>query len=151
MQPWLPWALLSAVFAALTAILAKVGVYPGEGGPAVDANVATAVRTSVVLVFAWAVALAGGDGIGGLRGLPARGWLALALSGLATGGSWWCYFRALARGRASQVAPVDKLTVPFTLLRAALVLGERLTWREWLGGGLILAGAVVIAWRPAGS
>lgn len=153
MQPWLPWALLSAVFAALTAILAKAGVSPDvTAGPAVDANVATAVRTSVVFVLAWVVTLVGdggGEGMSGLRGLPARGWLALTLSGLATGGSWWCYFRALARGHASQVAPVDKLSVPFTLLLAALVLGERLTWREWLGGGLILAGAVVIAWRPA--
>lgn len=144
MQGWLPWALLSAAFAALTAILAKAGVSPG-----VDANVATAVRTAVVLVFAWTVALAAGGGVGALRTLPPRGWLFLTLSGLATGASWLCYFRALSRGTASQVAPVDKLSVPFTLLLAALFLHERLTWREWLGGALILAGALVIALRPA--
>ena len=149
MQGWLPWALLSAVFAALTAILAKAGVSsPSSSGSAVDPNVATAVRTVVVLVFAWAVAL-GAGGVGALRDLPARGWLFLTLSGLATGASWLCYFRALARGTAGQVAPVDKLSVPFTLVLAALVLGERLTWREWLGGSLILLGAMVIAWRPA--
>ena len=152
-QGWLHWALLSAVFAALTAILAKAGVSPGpaagHGGPTVDANVATAVRTVVVLIFAWAVVLASG-GAGALRTLPPRGWLLLTLSGLATVASWLCYFRALQRGAAGQVTPVDKLSVPFTLVLAALVLGERLTWREWLGGGLILAGALVIAWRPAG-
>lgn len=148
-QGWLPWALLSAVFAALTAVLAKAGVSSGGGSDSgVDANVATAVRTAVVLVFAWTVALAAG-GTGALRTLPARGWLWLTLSGLATGASWLCYFRALQRGTAAQVAPVDKLSVPFTLVLAALVLGERLTWREWLGGGLILLGALVIAWRPA--
>ncbi len=146
MQGWLPWALLSAAFAALTAILAKAGVSPGAGPP-VDANVATAVRTVVVLIFAWAVAL-GAGGAGALRTLPPRGWLFLTLSGLATGASWLCYFRALSRGTAAQVAPVDKLSVPFTLLLAALFLGERLTWREWLGGGLILLGALVIAGRP---
>ena len=153
MQGWLPWALLSAVFAALTAILSKAGVSPGfenPQSPVVDANVATAVRTVVILIFAWAIVLATG-GVGALRTLPPRGWLILTLSGLATGASWLCYFRALQRGTAGQVAPVDKLSVPFTLVLAALLLGERLTWREWLGGGLILAGALVIAIRPANS
>lgn len=143
MQTWLPWALLSAFFAALTAILAKLGV------AGVQADLATAVRTSVVVVFAWLVAgLGGAARLAELRALPGRTWMFLAMSGLATGLSWLCYFRALGRGPASQVAPVDKLSVVFTLALAAGVLGERLGWREWVGGGLILAGALVIAARP---
>ncbi len=139
---WLLWAGASAVFAAVTAILAKLGV---EG---VNSNLATAVRTGVVLVFAWTIVFATGEA-GGLKSLGARGWLFLVLSGLATGLSWLCYFRALQIGQASQVAPIDKLSVVFTLALAALFLGEKLTWHEWFGGTLIVAGAVVIALRPA--
>ena len=114
----------------------------------VDSNLATAVRTAVVLIFAWAIVFATGSG-GGVRELNARSWIFLALSGVATGLSWLCYFRALQLGQASQVAPIDKLSVIFTIALAAFFLGEKLTWHEWVGGGLIAAGAVVIALRPA--
>src|SRR5882724_5974106 len=96
---WLSWAILSAVFAGLTAILAKVGVKD------VDSNLATAIRTSVILVFAWLVAWMGNRQP--LQSLTTRAWIFLALSGLATGASWLCYFRALQLGKASKVAPVD--------------------------------------------
>ena len=141
---WLGWALASAVFAALTAILAKVGV------AGVDSNLATAVRTCVVLVFTWLMVWLnpGAGGLsGGLHGLSARNWTFLVLSGLATGLSWLCYFRALQLGQASRVAPVDKLSVVFAIALAALLLHERLTWQHWVGGSLIVAGAIVMAWR----
>ena len=135
---WLHWSLLSALFAGLTAILAKIGVAH------VDSNLATAIRTTVVLVFAWAVALATSP-IASVLTLPKRTWLFLSLSGLATGLSWLCYFRALQLGEASKVAPIDKLSVVFVLLLAALFLGEALTPKTMLGGTLIAAGAVVLA------
>jgi transporter family protein len=135
---WLAWSLLSAVFAAATAVLAKVGV---EG---VDSNLATAIRTTVVLVFAWAVA-AGGGALSGIPALSRKTWLFLALSGLATGLSWLCYFRALQLGEAAKVAPIDKLSVVFVLVFAALFLGETVTWKTALGGTLIATGAVVLA------
>jgi transporter family protein len=134
------WALLSALFAGLTAILAKVGVQQ------VSSNLATAIRTTVVLVFAWAVALA--TGAGGLTAVPGRAWLFLVLSGLATGASWLCYFRALQLGDASRVAPIDKLSVVVAMALAALFLHEHLTWQHWLGGGLIVAGAIVLTFAP---
>ena len=133
------WALLSAVFAGATAVLAKVGVR------GVDSNLATAVRTSVVLVFAWGVALATGP-VGAVAGLPRKTWLFLVLSGLATGLSWLCYFRALQLGEASKVAPVDKLSVVFVIVFAALFLGEPLTVKTAVGGALICTGALVLAW-----
>lgn len=139
---WRFWALGSAGFAALTAILAKVGV---EG---VNSNLATAIRTGVILLFSWTLVIATGDARG-VGGLAPRTWAFLGLSGLATGLSWLCYFRALQLGKASQVAPVDKLSVVFVIALGALVLGERLTWHEWTGGALILAGAIVIALKPA--
>lgn len=135
---WLLWSLLSAVFAGLTAILAKIGV------AGVDSNLATAVRTTVVLAFAWGVALATGPS-SALLDLPRRSWVFLVLSGLATGLSWLCYFRALQLGPASKVAPIDKLSVVLVILFAALFLGESLTWRTALGGALIAAGALVLA------
>lgn len=135
---WFTWALLSALFAALTAICAKVGV---EG---IDSNLATAIRTTVILLVAWMLALATTN-IGALSGLSKRTWLFLVLSGLATGLSWACYFRALQLGEASRVAPVDKLSVVFAILLAAIFLHERLTWQHWLGGALILAGAAFLA------
>ncbi|MBC7366290.1 MAG: EamA family transporter [Undibacterium sp.] len=137
---WLTWSLLSAVFAGLTAILAKVGIKE------VDSNLATAVRTAVVLVFAWSVALIT-QPASAVLGLSKKTWLFLVLSGLATGCSWLCYFRALQLGDASKVAPIDKLSVVFVLILAALFLGESLTWKTALGGTLITAGAVVLAWR----
>jgi transporter family protein len=140
---WIGWALLSAVFAAATALLAKVGVAH------VDSNLAMALRTSVVVVFAWGIVLAlGRPGMGGwgeIRALDRRTCLFLALSGLATGLSWLCYFRALQLGPASRVAPIDKLSVPLVIVFAWLLLGEKLTTATLVGGLLITAGAVVIA------
>ncbi len=135
---WLTWSLLSAVFAALTAILAKIGI------KGVDSNLATAVRTTVVLVFAWAVVPLTSR-YSAVTALSGRTLLFLALSGLATGLSWLCYFRALQLGDASKVAPIDKLSVVFVLVLAALFLGEALTLKTILGGALIAAGAVVLA------
>ncbi len=138
---WFFWALLSAVFAAFTAILAKVGV------AGVNSNLATAIRTVVVLLFSWALVIALGEARG-ISTLSRRTWVFLILSGFATGLSWLCYFRALQLGKASQVAPVDKLSVVFAIALAGACLGEKLTWHEWLGGTLILAGAIVIALKP---
>jgi transporter family protein len=137
---WLGWSLLSALFAGLTAVLAKVGV------AGVDSNLATAIRTTVILIFAWAIALVTARPAE-LAMLSGRTWLFLALSGIATGLSWLCYFRALQLGQASQVAPIDKLSVVFVLLFAALFLREPLTLRSGLGGLLIVAGAIVLAWK----
>ncbi|MES1167484.1 MAG: EamA family transporter [Pseudomonadota bacterium] len=137
---WLFWSLLSALFAGATAVLAKVGV------SGVDSNLATAIRTTVILVFAWAIAFvtAKPAELGALAG---RTWLFLVLSGVATGLSWLCYFRALQLGQASQVAPIDKLSVLFVLVFAALFLHEPLTLKSGLGGLLIAAGAIVLAWK----
>ena len=129
--------MLSACFAAATALLAKVGVAH------VDSNLATAVRTSVVLVFAWGIVLSLGKH-GELRALDGRTVLFLVLSGLATGLSWLCYFRALQLGPASRVAPLDKLSVPLVMVFAWLLLGEKLTAPVVAGGLLITAGAVVM-------
>ena len=135
---WVHWALLSALFAGLTAVLAKVGVQD------VDSNLATAIRTTVILVFAWSIALV--TRAQALAEVSRKAWLFLVLSGLATGASWLCYFRALQLGQASRVAPVDKLSVVFAIAFAALFLHERLTWQHWVGGALIVAGAVVLAY-----
>jgi len=135
---WIFWALLSALFAAATAVLAKVGVAH------VDSNLATAVRTTVVVVFAWGIALALGKH-GELHTLDRRTLLFLGLSGLGTGLSWLCYFRALQMGPASRVAPVDKLSVVLVMVFAAVFLGEKLTPMAVVGGLLITAGAVVMA------
>ena len=134
---WIGWAILSAVFAAATALLAKVGVAH------VDSNLAMALRTSVVLVFAWSIALALGKH-GEIRSLDRRTVLFLALSGLATGLSWLCYFRALQLGPASRVAPLDKLSVPLVMVFAWLLLGEKLTGPAIVGGLLITAGAMIM-------
>jgi len=115
---WLFWSLLSALFAGATAVLAKVGV------KGVDSNLATAVRTAVVLLFAWGVVMATGHA-GAVMGLSRRTWLFLVLSGIATGLSWLCYFRALQLGDASKVAPIDKLSVVFVLVFAALFSAKR--------------------------
>src|SRR3984957_19678742 len=127
---WLFWAILSALFAGLTAILAKVGVAD------VNSNLATAIRTTVVLIFAWGVALTFANPAS-IATLSRRTWVFLVLSGLATGLSWLCYFRALQLGEASRVAPVDKLSVAFAILFAVMFLGEKLSWFQWLGAGLI--------------
>jgi transporter family protein len=137
---WFAWALLSALFAGMTAILAKVGVEH------VPSNLATAIRTTVVLVITWAIVLAGS----GPLSMPGRRTLAfLGLSGIATGLSWLCYFRALQMGEASQVAPVDKLSVVFAIILAGVFLRERLTWQHAAGGALIVAGALIIARIPS--
>ena len=134
---WWVFALLSALFAALTAIFAKVGVR------GVDSDLATAIRTVVVLLLAWGIVLARGAAAG-LAQLSGRNWLFLVLSGLATGASWLCYFRALQLGPVSKVAPVDKLSLALTLALAVVLLGETLTWRGALGAGLILAGTLIL-------
>src|SRR5271165_2847621 len=134
---WLVWAILSAVFAAATALLAKVGVAH------VDSNLAMALRTTVVLVFAWGIALALGKH-GEIRSLDRRTLFFLALSGLATGLSWLCYFRALQLGPASRVAPIDKLSVPLVIVFAWMLLGEKVTLPVVAGGLLITAGAIIM-------
>jgi transporter family protein len=135
---WVTWALLSALFAGLTAVLAKVGVRD------VDPNLATAIRTVVILGFAWAIALV--TRTQPLSAVSHRAWLFLVLSGLATGASWLCYFRALQLGPASRVAPVDKLSVVVAMALAAGFLHEHLSWQHWLGGALIVSGTMLLAW-----
>ena len=135
---WLVWAIGSALFAAATALLAKLGV------ERTDSNLATAVRTSVVLIPTWLLAFYTG-GHNSIRQLSNRTWLFLALSGLATAGSWICYFRALQLGPASRVAPVDKMSVVFVVLFASLFLGERLTMWKVAGALLITLGAIAMA------
>lgn len=136
---WFFWALLSAFFAGVTAILAKVGVEN------VSSNLATAIRTVVIFLFTWAIAL--GTRHEPIASLEKRTWLFLILSGIATGLSWLCYFRALQLGEASQVAPVDKLSVVVAIVLAAIFLRERVTWYHWLGGLLILSGSMVLAYK----
>jgi transporter family protein len=135
---WLVWSLLSAIFAAATALLAKLGVSN------VDPNLATAIRTTVVVIFTWLIALSLGSH-SGLLHIERRSWLFLMASGIATGLSWICYFRALAVGQASKVAPIDKLSVVFVILLAAPILGEALTARKLVGGLLIAAGAILFS------
>jgi bacterial/archaeal transporter family protein len=134
---WLFWSLLSAVFAALTAILAKIGV------TGIDATLATAIRTSVVVIFTWLMVVV--TGARGVAHIPGRTWGWLALSGIATGLSWLCYFHALRVGEASRVAPIDKLSVVLVIVFAAAFLGERLTPAKGIGALLMAAGAIVIA------
>jgi transporter family protein len=135
---WFLWALLSAFFAGVTAILAKVGVQN------IDSNMATAIRTVVILIFAWSVALL--TDRQPLSTIGKRTWIFLILSGIATCLSWLCYFRALQLGQASRVAPVDKLSVVVAIVLAAIFLHERLTWHHWIGGTFIFVGAVVLAY-----
>ncbi|UHQ23119.1 EamA family transporter [Lysobacter sp. 5GHs7-4] len=137
---WLFWALGSAVFAALTAIFAKIGLR------GVDSDFATLIRTGVIaLALSLFVAYAGkwSDPLQ----LPARTWTFLILSGLATGASWVCYFRALQIGQASQVAPVDKLSLVLVAVFAFVFLGERPSPREWLGIAMVGAGVLVLGFR----
>ncbi|MDE3200245.1 MAG: EamA family transporter [Acidobacteriota bacterium] len=134
---WVFWAILAAIFAAATALLAKVGVAH------VDSNLATAVRTSVVVVFTWAIALALGRHHE-LKDLDRRTLFFLTVSGIATGLSWLCYFRALQLGPASRVAPLDKLSVPLVIVLAWFLLGEKLNTTAVIGGLLITAGAIVM-------
>src|SRR5216684_1372425 len=135
---WIYWSLLSALFAAATAILAKLGVAN------INSNLATAVRTSIVFFLAWGIALAEVP-VSALTAISRRTFVFLMLSGLATGLSWVCYFRALQIGEASRVAPVDKLSVVFVIIFASIFLGERLTLASVAGGILIAAGAMILA------
>jgi transporter family protein len=137
---WFIWALLSALFAALTAILAKLGVAH------INSNLATAIRTTVILVFTWGIALATG-GAPQLAVISGRTWLLLAASGIATGLSWLCYFRALQLGEVAKVAPVDKLSVAIAILLAVVFLGEKLQVQEAIGAGLVVIGVVVMVAR----
>lgn len=135
---WQLWALLAAVFAALTAIFAKVGVEN------IDSDLATLIRTVVILVTL-AFILAATGGLQAPGAISPRTWLFLILSGLATGASWLCYFRALKLGNASQVAPVDKLSVVLVAVFGVVFLGEKLTALNWMGVVLIAAGALLLA------
>ena len=137
---WLAWALLSALFAALTAILAKIGVAD------VNPNLATAIRTSVILVLTWALALATSSRAD-WTALTGRAWIFLAASGLMTGLSWLCYFRALKLGDVAKVAPVDKLSVAIAVILAVVLLGEKVKPQEALGTALIVLGVVVMVIR----
>lgn len=134
---WVTYALLSAFFAALTTIFAKIGV---QG---VSSNLATAIRTVVILFIAWGWVFATGE-VKGITTLSQRVLLFLVLSGVATGLSWLFYFKALQIGKASLVAPIDKSSLALVLILAALFLGEALTWQTTLGVGLILAGTLVV-------
>ena len=134
---WLVFALLSAIFAALTSILAKVGI---EG---VNSNLATAIRTGVVLLMAWGMVFLTNTQ-GGISGISPKSWLFLILSGLATGDSWLCYYRALQIGEASKVVPIDKLSVIFTLVLAFVFLHEKFTPKSLIGCVLVGAGTLLM-------
>ena len=134
---WMVYALLSAVFAAVTSILAKVGI---EG---VNSNLATAVRTVVVVVMAWVMVFLTNTQNGILE-ISRKSWLFLILSGLATGASWLCYYRALQIGEASKVVPIDKLSVVITLVLACVFLHEKFTMKSLIGCALIGAGTLVM-------
>lgn len=134
---WFILALGSAVFAALTSILAKIGI---DG---VNSNLATAIRTVVVLVMAWGMVFLT-DAQGGIASISKKSWLFLILSGLATGASWLCYYKALQLGDASKVVPIDKLSVVITLALAFAFLHEKLTVKSVIGGILITAGTLIM-------
>jgi transporter family protein len=134
---WQAWAVLSAIFAALTAIFAKVGV---EG---INSDLATLIRTVIVLITLSMILFATGQ-FSQPGEISGKSWLFLLLSGLGTGASWLCYFRALKLGPATLVAPIDKLSVVLVALFGVTFLGERPTWNGWLGIAMISAGAVLI-------
>ena len=134
---WFVFALLSAVFAALTSILAKIGI---EG---VNSNLATAIRTVVVVLMAWGIVFLT-NAQGGISGIGKKSWLFLILSGLATGASWLCYYKALQMGEASKVVPVDKLSVVITLVLAFIFLHESFTPKSIAGCVLIGAGTLLM-------
>lgn len=137
---WFFWAALSACFAALTAIFAKVGI---QG---VDSDLATLIRTFIILFVLSGFIWFAGKWSNPLA-LSSRTWLFLGLSGLATGASWVCYFRALQLGEASKVAPVDKFSIVLVALFAVMFLGERPSERDWLGIALVAVGVLVLAWK----
>jgi transporter family protein len=141
MLPWQAWALFSACFAALTAIFAKVGVAD------IDPDFATFIRTVVILATLGAILAATGH-FQSLGTISARSYVFLVLSGLATGASWLCYFRALQLGDAARVAPIDKLSVVLVAVFGVVFLGERLSAQNWFGVLLIAGGVILVAGRP---
>jgi len=137
---WLLWACLSAFFAGLTAVLAKVGV------AGINSHLATAIRTSVVLIFAWALAWIVARPLE-LEAISRKTWLFLVLSGLATGLSWICYFRALQLGEATRVASIDRLSIVIVLIFSLVFLGERLTWPGVFGVAMMIGGGLLLIWK----
>lgn len=137
---WWIYALLSAFFAALTAIFAKVGVEN------VNSNLATAIRTVVVLVMIWMIVFFRNE-YKAIGELSSRNWIFLTISGLATGLSWVFYFKALQMGEVSKVAGIDKLSFALTIIFAVIFLGETLTWKTAVGAGLIIAGTLFLIWK----
>lgn len=142
---WLIFAILSAVFAAATAVLAKIGI---DG---VDSNLATAIRTVVVVIMAWAVVIVAhrighpGQSLGAMiSSISSRSWLFIILSGIATGASWFCYFYAIKNGDVSKVVPIDKCSLVLTIIFAVIFLGESFTWKTIMGCLLLLAGSILM-------
>ncbi len=138
-QMWIVFALLSAVFAALTSIFAKIGI---DG---VNSNLATAVRTVVVVVMSWLIVFITNNQ-SGLAQISKKSWVFLILSGLATGASWLCYYRALQLGKATEVAAVDKLSIVFTLILAFIFLQDTFTVKSLIGCALIATGTILMVW-----
>ena len=134
---WVIFAILSAVFAALTSILAKIGI---EG---VNSNLATAVRTVVIVFMAWLMVFITGNQ-NGIMDISKKSWLFLILSGLATGASWLCYYKALQLGEASKVVPIDKLSIVITIVLAFIFLGEQITLKTLIGCCLIVIGTFIM-------
>ncbi len=137
---WKLYAVMSAVFASLVAILAKIGI------AGIDSNLATAIRTVVILIVAWGIVFFTVP-LDGMKTLTAKNWTFLILSGVATGLSWLCYFKALQMGEASRVAPIDKMSVALTIVLAFVILGEKASPHVLVGGGLIVAGSLVMLWK----
>lgn len=134
---WKLFAVLSAVFAAATSILAKMGMR------GVSSNLATAIRTVVILLLSWGIIFSTGE-VGGIKDLTKQNWLFLILSGVATGLSWIFYFHAVQIGDVSKVAPIDKMSVVITMILAFLILGEKASWSTIIGGILIAAGSLIM-------
>ena len=137
---WQLYAVMSAIFASLVAILAKIGI------AGIDSNLATAIRTVVILIVAWGIVFFTVP-LDSVKTLTAKNWTFLILSGVATGLSWVCYFKALQMGDASRVAPVDKMSVALTIILAFVILGEKASVQVLIGGGLIVAGSLVMLWK----
>jgi transporter family protein len=137
---WWIYALLSAVFAALVAVFAKIGI------KGVDSDLATAIRTVVIIFIAWGIVIAKGA-TKAIPGLTKQNWLFLMLSGCATGISWLFYFRALSLGQVSKVAPIDKLSVALAIVISIIFLHEKLTWQEGVGAALIVSGTLLLIFK----
>lgn len=137
---WKLYAILSALFAALTSILAKLGI------KGVDSNLATAIRTTVIIFLSWGIVFMAG-GQNGIKGLSKQNWILLILSGLATGLSWIFYYKAISLGDVSKVAPIDKSSIVLTLILSFFILGEQFTMKTLIAGILITAGTFVMIWK----